>query len=605
LARFGFVGGSYTAQSVNADAQTCMNWYPELDGSGAGKSAAVLYPTPGLALFYALGSAPCRGIVTISPAGAATSYGRTFTVIGTSVIELFSGQTSTVRGTITSDGLPVSMVAGANYLMIASAGILYSFNTQTNVFAAVATGGINQLPAVPISQVAYCDGFFIALQANSNAWYVSNPLDPTTWPFASLVSVFIDNVISMTVDHREVWMWGPKQIVVYYDSGGALFPFDVVPGGFLELGLVAEFSPAKLDNSIFWLGSDDRGNGMVWRAQGYSPLRVSNHAIEGAIQGYSRIDDAVGYAYQDHGHSFYVLSFPTAQHTWVYDVATGMWHERGFWNESAGVFTAHRAQYHTFNFGKHLVGDPTIGNIYQMSITYLSDFGNNIRRVRRAPHIATEQEWLYHTRLQVDLETGLGFGQLPPQFVVLDDSGGHSWQLSVNDSGEIITTSVAPSTAQLVFLNDPSNAASWQIKVLTNGQLTSTSVAFNATYPQTLPVTSPTGLTAWNIGVTLAGLLTTVQHNTVISNPSGNPQAMLRWSNDGGHTWSNIYEVSAGQVGQYTQRVIWRRLGRARDRVYELSVSDVTPWRVIDAYLEAQPGFQKQERLVSQIRKVS
>jgi len=59
-----------------------------------------------------------------------------------------------------------------------------------------------------------------------------------------------------------------------------------------------------------------------------------------------------------------------------------------------------------------------------------------------------------------------------------------------------------------------------------------------------------------------------------------------------------LYAVDCGKAGEFSKRAIWRRLGRARDRVYELSVSDPISWRVIDAYLKATPGFAPTERLV-------
>lgn len=68
------------------------------------------------------------------------------------------------------------------------------------------------------------------------------------------------------------------------------------------------------------------------------------------------------------------------------------------------------------------------------------------------------------------------------------------------------------------------------------------------------------------------------------------PQLMLRWSDDGGHTWSNTYSVGFGKAGEYRTRAIWRRLGRSRDRIFEVSVSDPVPTRLIDAFLEVSPG---------------
>jgi hypothetical protein len=90
------------------------------------------------------------------------------------------------------------------------------------------------------------------------------------------------------------------------------------------------------------------------------------------------VADAVGYSYSDQGHGFWVLYFPTADKTWVFDVATQTWHERGFWNAPIAKYNAHRSWNHQYAFGKHLVGDWKTGNVYEMSINALDDFGNPI-----------------------------------------------------------------------------------------------------------------------------------------------------------------------------------------------------------------------------------
>ena len=65
---------------------------------------------------------------------------------------------------------------------------------------------------------------------------------------------------------------------------------------------------------------------------------------------------------------------------------------------------------------------------------------------------------------------------------------------------------------------------------------------------------------------------------------------MLRWSNDGGSTWSKYYTVSIGQQGKYKNRAIWRRLGMARDRVFEVSITDPVNAVIIGANLKASQG---------------
>ena len=470
------MGGSYESQSPNASADKTMNWYSESIETGAGKSQLVLYPTPGLKLFVALTGSSVRGIHSIN--------NRTFAVAGTELQEILGNGTKVNRGTVANDSLPVSMAASPTQLLLSSAGTAYVLTLATNVLTTIASGTLTN-----VSQVEYIDGFFLALNKDTQTFRISTVLDATSWPGGQIiqVSVFPDNIVGFKADHRELWCFGITKSVVYYDSGSAQI-FDVIPGAIIEKGTVAGFSPVRLDNTLFWLGGDERGAAMVWRAAGYTPQRVSNHAIEFAMQGYTTINDAIGYSYQDQGHNFYVLTFPTASATWVLDTATLMWHERAFLN--LGVFEAHHSRNHTYAFGKHLVGDWNSANVYEMSISFFDDDGSPLRRVRRAPHISRESKWMFHSFLQVDLEAGVG--PTPP---LLDGDG----------------------------------------------------------------------------------------------NPR-DPLIGLRWSDDGGHVWSNTHQVGVGQIGNYAKRAIWRRLGRSRDRIYEISASDAVPWRIIDAFLEITPG---------------
>jgi hypothetical protein len=119
---------------------------------------------------------------------------------------------------------------------------------------------------------------------------------------------------------------------------------------------------------------------MAWRFDGYRPVRISTHAQEYEWSTYSTISDAVAYAYQDQGHAFYVLYFPTVSKTWVYDTATQLWHERGYWDATVGAYTAHRSWWHVFAFGKHLVGDWKTGTIYEMKIANRLGFNMDVLR---------------------------------------------------------------------------------------------------------------------------------------------------------------------------------------------------------------------------------
>src|SRR5215469_160081 len=611
MARFGFVGPSYQSQSVNADDQLCQNWYPETLETGQGKSNMVLYPTPGLTLFSDVGAGlppvGVRGSINWNNSQAPTVLGRYFAVIDTRLFEFFSDGTFfqyTVPGGLGAVG-PVSFAASGTELMFTVSGSLYHFvgNQASYTILKITAGppGIGQS-----AQVAYVDGFFVVWATNSNRVSVSAIGDGTTWPGLSttLISVFPDNLVSMLSDHRELWLFGTKQIAVYYNSGNFPFPLDVVSGGFIEGSTIATWSPARLDNSIFWLGGDERGNAVVWRANGYTPTRVSNHAVENAIQGYAIRDDAIGYAYQDQGHPFYVLRFPNADHTWVYDVATQMWHER-MWLNNDGSFSAHHSQNHAFVFGKHLVGDWATQKVYQMGIGFLDDAGNPIVRKRRAPHISQEMEWTFHHQMQLDMETNQGVvtGPAVATANTLNDSSLNQWLMTIDSIGLLHTAPTSGGTPGFLFLNDPGNTTSWQIVVSTLGVLQVVPVSLGA-YPTSLQMNSTPNppSNGFALTVTTFGL---IQITPAAPFPTiRQPQITLRWSDDGGHTWSNDHTISTGDpTTLFKTRVIWRRLGRSRDRIYEVQAQDPVPWRLIDAYLLATPGFTPTERLVKQYGK--
>lgn len=585
MPRFGLVGPAYRSQSVSADAQLLMNLYMESIESGIGKSTAALYRTPGLKLLYNLGAAGFRGN------GLLTIQARTFAVAGANFYELFAPNLNPnfkLWGNVNNDGKPVYMAASQTQVLIVSAGGLYLFTLATNVLTQVA--GLLGIP----TQVRFADGFFFLSLANSNQIQASNPGDGSTWQGVAqtVVSVFSDNVSAIFENQRLLWVFGPSATQPYYDSGNFPFPYDVIQGAKIEQGIAAPASPVKADNSIFWMGQDERGSGIFWRADGYTPRRVSTHAMEYEWSTYPTIADLVTYSYQEQGHTFVVLNFPTAQKTWCYDIATGQWLQKGYWNSQAGNFTIHRAFCHTFNFGLHLVGDPTTGVVYQQSSSILSDFGNPIRRVRRAPHIAKEEARIFHSELQVAVETGLGpqfQGSAVPTIIPMLDANGALRSLQMGENG-ILQAPLNPagdiSSAQTLFINDEGNTTSWQIKISGLGIISATlQAAYIDSYPVSIPFVSIEGDQNWTLELlNLGGGI-----GDLVALPQGivgrGPVMTLKWSNDGGHTWSDGIDRDCGQAGEYTKRVFWRRLGQARDRVYEISMEDPADWKIIDAYL--------------------
>ena len=615
MARFNFCGPTYQALSPNVNAAWAINLYPENQPPDS-RSAVTLEPTDGLAIFATLPD-------SIAVSGLYSFIGRTFAtgiLATTGVVHLYeilsNGAVNDLGALTAANGtasLPCRFAANPTQLAIVVAastlGKVYILTLGTNVITTVA------LSSGLAADIAYLDGFFVASQVGNNSISVSAIEDGTTWPAlnVAVVSEFPDRIVSMVVSQRTLGLLGEKGSVPYYNSGG-LFPFIPVPGAYIEHGSAARFGTSKLDNTILWLGGNvDEGTLIAYRLNGYTPQRISDHAIETIWQSYATGADAITYAYQSRGHKFWVIYFPTANATWVYDIATGQWHQRGSWNRQAGVFSAHKSQCHTFNFGQHLVGDPFSGNIYSMSVENVTDNAAPIRRVRRAPCIAKEHDYEFHEQLEVLAEMGqpsqIQTQSTDPIGINLLDANGVLWTATIADGGAGSTALAAPGqvpTPGTIILADSVNAGVyWQIGVSITGVLTPTQVfsGLPTKYPPKMvyPMATTPGFFSSGLVVNAGVIASTGPGQPVYRAP----QLEMRFSDDGGHNWSNMQSVGLGLTGEFTARALWRRLGKSRNRIYEIACADPISLRLIDAYTNADPGNKPQERLSDQMRKMA
>lgn len=483
--RFGFVGPSYTAKSNVVADEECINLFAETIETPGAQTQRSYFGTPGLKLFSSFPDGPTRGGINAN--------GRIFEASADTLYEVNADGTYSVRmdGILDTFGGAVSIAASNIELLIVAGGRAYCYELAGNTFTDVTA----LLAGTPI-QAVYSDGYFIVIFADSNKFQISDILDGATWPGIQVnaVSVFPENIISIIVSHRELWVIGGQHAQPYQDTGTDEV-FDVIPGALIETGGAATFGRDLVDNTVFWISEDIRGARQAWRANGYTPLRISTHAVETYLSALPNISNLVSYSYQDGGHLFWMLYIPGTDCTWCYDVAESLWHKRGEWHPDTATFGPHRSWNHVYAFGRHLVGDWESGNLWEMKQAYdtgggvyafVTDNGATIRRLRRAPTLSNELERVYFPEMKVQFATGLG-----PQPPLLDGDG----------------------------------------------------------------------------------------------NPRP-PQAMLRWSDDSGCTWSNEHIRGCGFAGQYKTFVRWQRLGETRfGRVFELSVSDPVPWVITDAFL--------------------
>lgn len=404
----GFCSGSYTLQSSYLDCERAINMYCERPESPAAKSQITFLHTPGLKLAYNLAQ-------EISVPSLFQVNGRAFAA-SANFWEVLDNGTTIKWGALNGQPLtPTQILDNQTHLLILSNGDLFIFVLTPFTDANSVFHPANELFAVdmsqfngPVLQLGFLDGYFISTIQNSNTFQVSDLEDGTTWDglFISTISYFPDNIVSMICDHREIQFMSAKKSVWYYNAGAGFPPFIPIQGAFMEEGAAATFGVVQANNTVAWLAQDERG-GITAKIVGqYVGQRISTFATEAAWQSYSTTADATSYSYQEEGHIFWNILFPAANKFWSYDFATSLWHERDYFFN--GQSSAHRSMSHMFAFGKHLVGDQRSGNIYEMSVEFLDDFGTPIRRNRRCPDTTNENKYVYFPRVEFDIEVGLG-----------------------------------------------------------------------------------------------------------------------------------------------------------------------------------------------------
>jgi hypothetical protein len=473
----GFIGPSYTLQSVNADCQRSVNLLPEINALGTGKEreVAALVPTPGLRLLLTLSTGPFRGAWR-------ASNNEVFVVGGEKLYQISSSWVATELGTLNTNSGPVSMADNGLHLVIVDGTDGYVFTFSSDAFAEITDEDFESA-----NQVTFQDGYFLFNRADSGQFFISG-INDTTFDGLDIATAegSPDNLVGLISNNQNVFLFGTQSIEVFYNSGDADFPFSRMQGAVLGFGCAAAFSIAKLLNNIYWLGGDDNGQGIVYRMQGYQAERISTPAIEAVIREIdpTTLAEARAWTYQQGGHGFYCLNIPGTDSTWCFDASTGLWHERaylGTWG-----LERHRAQGHTLAHGENIVGDYENGKIYALDPDKYTDDGTAIMRIRTAPHFSKNLLRISHHSFQLDMETGVG----------IDGSG-----------------------------------------------------------------------------------------------QGTDPVAVLQWSDDGGHTWSNERQAAIGAIGEKKKRVLWNRLGSSRDRVYRVTISDPVKTVLLGAELNVSEGL--------------
>lgn len=558
MANFPLVGAAYKFDAQTIDCQTCVNWYPQVIETPNGARVSALIPTAGLESVYQGDVAPVRTLHVLS-------NGMLLAVIGRKLYYSHANQLSFTRidDQLINGVDPVSIADNGTVAMIVNGSDTYSFNLKTFVLIK-----LEYSPIIRANSVAFLDGRFV-LNKKGTGQFVwtklySTDIDPLSFATAEASPDPLTRIVQI---QSELWLIGTRTTERYYSTGDASAPYARISGGYLEIGCTAPYSICRMGVGVAWLTESEFGGRQVVIASGGQPQRITTHALEQEFNRYSRVDDARAYVYQDEGHVFYVITFPSANITWVYDLTTQLWHRRA-WADQYGQQDRHRSQCHAFYRGLHLVGDWQNGKIYALKTGTYTDDGDRIIRERTCPAMLTGRNRTVFSLLEIVCETG------------------HALPVAVSGYPSAIFNDISPTglyrftfgaeTIEGLFADITSDLNNAGLLTAVDGttvtfSVSSGSIEFECEVIDASPTTispSNTNPTAYAdmpfFGATL----------TRAVNAPDEPVLLVDWSDDRGHHWSNARVLPLGKIGQTAKRVETRRMGSGVDRVYRIRCQD-------------------------------
>lgn len=433
----GFVGQSYLLHNEQYDCQRTINWYPEIDETQLGKDGEIaqLTPTPGL-------TAIVTGLQVGSRGGYVTSTGALYWVFSSSLYLITASETyprewgARLIGSIANETLdPVFFTDnGINLFILVNGRIFTAPLGSTTITELTGDGGFGHA-----STMTYIDGYVVFTEEGTNKFFWTDPYDTVinALNFAS-AETNPDQIVGIINNNLDLWVFGKRTTELWFNYGANNVTFQRRTSGMIETGCISPYTIKKLNNTIFWLGTDDRGGPILLMANGQTPTRVSTYAVEQQWIANSKIEElekARAYTYQEGGHYFYVLNIEGQDTTWVYDMTTSLqlgqpvWHERKSTDETSGLQKRHLAEGCVYYRGALVTGLYNGSSLCVFDKDAFYDIDQPIVRERVTPHVSNSMDRVYYDKMVLDFYTGTSrVDDLDPQIMVqFSDDGGLTW----------------------------------------------------------------------------------------------------------------------------------------------------------------------------------
>ena len=409
-------------------AQRSINLYPRLQSPGD-KNKISLYSCPGLKFEVSFGNGACRS-------NGVLFKDKLYFIAGSQLISIASNGGAALAGTLDTSGGRVWMVAGRDYLAIVDGSFGYSWDDAA--FAKIID---LDFPANP-THVTYLDGYFIFNKGGSDEFYISALEDPTSIDALDFATAEAspDDILAHVANQKDLYLFGETTTQVYYNSGNADFPFEPYPNGVIQIGIEAKYSVVSTSHGIFWLARTNEGEIRVSKAVGLQQSIISSNDIDWQISQFTDVSDAIGWIEQDGERTLYVVTFPTADKTFCYDVMLPP--EIGWFEKKSWDIGRWRASGYGAIGTKRIVGDYNNSNFYTLDFDTFDENGEILERTRQAQIVHSDKKELTFWEFILDIQVGVGLtvgqGSNPQIMLKYSHDGTKTWSSELwEDLGKI------------------------------------------------------------------------------------------------------------------------------------------------------------------------
>lgn len=295
-----------------------------------------------------------------------------------------------------------------------------------------------------VSMVDYLDGYILALKENSQYFYWSeigvSGKDPANWSATNFAnpSSKPTNLRALKVENREIVLWGNMDADVWYNDGST--PFSRLDGAYFPRGIIAPDSLVFGGGSFYWLDHERR----ICTKTG-NQIAIISGPYDDHIRRLEPVSDAIGMFFSLGKNAFYVITWPTAKFTVVYNAVNQTMSEWGDWDSAKALYTAWKGRTYCYcrAWDMHLVGDNSTGKIYKLRADIFDIEGEPVRTVCRTGW-NDDGEFVQKREVELRVRCKRGLGDISDNEPVFSlryrDNGNQTWkderQVSLGKMGD-------------------------------------------------------------------------------------------------------------------------------------------------------------------------